>query len=202
MSACAVICTGNRSLCPVCRGFWPISRLREKGHNVSNVVVESACAELLKHPTLIFKNRLKIMTVWKISVANGEQLLTICAGGGANFEKHWKSTMDVSTDGYIICPKLTFAVGCYSRNYHLLSQTVDRYRTKVPKLEATWLGLLRTSKISTIDPIVAKLYSFEKRSIFSIRFRGISWRPKIWPWYTWRGLLCADSSQIFVLTFF
>ena len=54
----------------------------------------------------------------------------------------------------------------YSRNYHLLSQTVGRYRTKVPKIEATRLGLLRTSKISTIDPIVAELCPFEKRSIF------------------------------------
>ena len=34
---------------------------------------------------------------------------------------------------------------------------VGRYRTGVLKLESTRSGLLRTSKISKIDPIVAKL---------------------------------------------
>ena len=34
---------------------------------------------------------------------------------------------------------------------------VGRYRTKVSNIESTRPGLLRTSKISRIDPIVAKL---------------------------------------------
>ena len=44
-----------------------------------------------------------------------------------------------------------------SRNRRLLSPSSRPLSHKVPKLEATRLGLLRTSKITRIDPIITKL---------------------------------------------
>ena len=58
-------------------------------------------------------------------------------------------------------------VGRYPRTVGCYRSAVGRYRTKVPKLVTPWLELLGTSKISRIDPIIAELCSFEKRSIFS-----------------------------------
>ena len=53
-------------------------------------------------------------------------------------------------DLIIISAAIPENVGCYLR-------AVGCYRTKVSQLEATRFGLLRTPKISRIDPIVAKL---------------------------------------------
>ena len=66
--------------------------------------------------------------------------------------------------------KLIFTVGCYPRFVGRYRKTVGRYRTKVPTLESTWSGLLRTSKITRIDPIVTELCWLEKITIFSNRF--------------------------------
>ena len=61
-----------------------------------------------------------------------------------------------------------------------IPETVDRYliavgcyRTKVSKLESTQLGLLKTSKITRIDRIVAKLCWFEKSYLFVDQKLGI-----------------------------
>ena len=72
-----------------------------------------------------------------------------------------------------------------SPNVGRYRKTVGRYRIKVSKLESTWSGLLRTSKISRIDPIITKLWCFEKSKTNATFFTwnsGFSRRPKIWRW--------------------
>ena len=53
-------------------------------------------------------------------------------------------------------------VGRYPRIVARYGIAVGRYRTGVRNLKSTWSRLLRTSKISRIDPIAAKLCWFEK----------------------------------------
>ena len=61
---------------------------------------------------------------------------------------------------------------CYPRNVGRYRTTADRYHTKVVKLESTRSGLLRTSKITRIDSIFAKLCWSKKITIFLTDFAG------------------------------